>query len=93
MMSVCLCTQTGLHNLTSQILNTRVHFTDIGHTSLTCVHFNLEHGLAIVTESFSLLNLYYTTSFGKVWIRNDILSHTIPDTVYLPCALNWAKLV
>ena len=48
-MSVSLHTQTGLHNLTSQILNTRVHFIDIWYTSLTSVHYNLEHGLATVT--------------------------------------------
>ena len=51
------------------------------------VHYNLEHGLATLTESFSPLNLNYTTSFVKVQI-----SHTIHNTVYLPWTLNWAKL-
>ena len=57
------------------------------------VHYNLEHGLAIVTESFGPLNLDYTTSFVKVQTRSDMTSHAIPDIVYLPYAPNWAKLV
>ena len=52
MMSVSLCTQTGLCYLTIQVLNTRVCFIDIWYTSLTSVHYNLEHGLVSVTESF-----------------------------------------
>ena len=47
----------------------------------------------MLTESFSLLNLNYTSSFVKVWIRNDVTSHAIPDTVYLACTLNWPKLI
>ena len=90
-MSVSLHTQTGWPNLTSQILNTWVHFIDIWYTSLTSVHYNLEHELAIVTESFS--NLSYTTSFANIWIRCDATRQAVPDIVYLPCALNWAKLV
>ena len=66
---------------------------DIWYTSLTSGHNNLEHGLAIVTESFSLLDLDYTTSLVKVQIRNDMTNHTNPDTVYLPCTLNCVKLV
>ena len=93
MMSASLHTQTGLHYLTIQVLSTRVYFLDICCTSLTSVHYNLEHGLVTVTESFSLLNLDYTTSFVKVWTRSDVTSHAIPDTVYLPCALNWPKPV
>ena len=49
--------------------------------------------LAIVTESFSPIKLNYTTYFVKVRIRSEVTSHTIPDAVYLPSALNWAKLV
>ena len=82
-MSVSLCTQTGLHCLTIQILNTRGCFIDISYTSLTSVHYNLEHGLAIVTEIFSPLNLNHTTSFVKVWIKSDVTIHVIPDTVHL----------
>ena len=63
------------------------------YTYSTPVHYNLEHGLEIITESFSPLNLNYTTSLVKVWIRSDTTSHTIPDAVYLPCVLNWPKLV
>ena len=48
------------------------------NSSLTSVHYNLEHELAIVTESFSPLNLYHTTSFVKVQIRSDATSHAIP---------------
>ena len=70
--SASLCTQTLSPCLTIQILNTRVYFIDSWYTSLTSVHYNLEHGLAIVTDSFSLLNLDYTTSFVKVWTRSDI---------------------
>ena len=51
-MSVSLCTQTGLHCLIIQVLHTRVWFLN---ASLTSVHSNLEHGLAILTESFSPL--------------------------------------
>ena len=83
-----LCTQTGLHCLTSQILNTRVWFLDIWYTPFTSVQYNLDHGLAIIT-----LSLNYTTPLVKIWIRSDMPSSTIPDTVYLPCALNWDKLV
>ena len=51
-MSVSLCTQTVLRCLIIQVLNTRVNFPNV---SLTSVHSNLEHGLAILTESFSPL--------------------------------------
>ena len=61
MMSASLYTWTGLHCLTIQVLNTRL-FIDVWGTSLTSVHNNLENGLAIVTESFSPLNLDYITS-------------------------------
>ena len=54
-MSVSLCTQTRWPNLTIQVLNTRVCFLDIWYNSCTSVHSNLEHGLAILTESFSPL--------------------------------------
>ena len=72
MMSASLHTQTRLPNLTIQVLNTRVHSIDIWYTSLTSVHNNLEHGLVNVTESFSPLNLRYTTSFVKVRIRSSL---------------------
>ena len=88
MMSVSLCTRTGLHHLTIQVLNARVCYT-----SLTSVHNHLEHGLVNVTESFSPLDLNYTTAFVKAQTKIDVTSHVIPDTVYLPCTLNWAKLV
>ena len=91
-MSVSLHTQVGLHCLTIQVLNTRVSFIDIWYTSLTSVCYNLEHGLAIITESFSPLNLDYTTSFVKVQTRSHVVSHTIPDIFYLPCTLNWFEL-
>ena len=70
--SVSLHTQTGLCHLIIQGLNIRVYFIDIWYTSLTSVHYNLEHGLVIVTESFNLLNLDYTTSFVKVQIRSGL---------------------
>ena len=40
--------------LTIQVLNIRVWFLNIWYTSLTSIHSNLEHGLAILTESFSI---------------------------------------
>ena len=51
-MSVSLRTQIRQPNLSVQILNTRVNFLNV---SLTSVYSNLEHGLAILTESFSPL--------------------------------------
>ena len=57
MMSVSLHTQTVLHCLIIQVLYTRVWFLNVQHTSLISVHTNLEHGLAILTESFSPLKL------------------------------------
>ena len=62
-------------------------------TSLTSVHYNLEHGLAILTESFSPLNLNYTTTLSESELKVMLQSHTIPDGVYLPCTLNWFQLV
>ena len=84
-MSMSLHIQTGLHGLTNQVLNTRVCFLDIWCTSFTSIHYNLEHGLVTVTESFSPLNLDYTISFVKVWTRSDVTSHAIPNTVHLSC--------
>ena len=55
MMSASLCTQTGLHCRIIQVLHTRAWFLNIQYTSLISVHSNLEHGLAILTESFSPL--------------------------------------
>ena len=92
-MSTSLHTQTGLPNLTSEILNTRAWFLDLWYTSFTSVHYNLEYGLAIIAESFSLLNLNHTNYLFKFQISSDRTSHTIPDAVYLPYILNWAKLV
>ena len=66
-MSVSLHTQTGLHHLPIQVLNTRVCFID----------YNLEHRLAIVTKSFSPLDLDYITSFVNDQIRSDMTSHAI----------------
>ena len=59
-MSVSLHTQTGLHCLIIQVINIRVWFLNIWNTSLTSVHSNLEHGLAILTESFSPLKICIT---------------------------------
>ena len=42
--------------------------------------------MAIITDSFSPLNLNYATAFVKVQIRSDIASQAIPDTVHLSCA-------
>ena len=75
----------GLCCITIQVLNTRVCFLDIWYAPFTSVYYNLEHGVAIITESFSPLNLNYTTSFVKVWIRSDMTSHAIPDTVHFSC--------
>ena len=55
MMSVSLCTQTGLHCLIIQVLNMRGWFLNIWYTSLTSVHSNLEHQFTILIESFSPL--------------------------------------
>ena len=82
-MSASLHTETGLPNLTIQILNTRVHFIDIRYTPFTSVHYNLEHGLAIVTGDFSPLNLNYTNSFVKVQIRSDAPSHAISCNIFV----------
>ena len=92
-MSESLYIQTGLLNLTTQIPDTRVWFLDLWYTSFAYVHYALEHGLASITDSFNPLNMNYTTSLVKVWIRSDMTSHTIPDTVYLLYTLNWAKLI
>ena len=51
-MSVSLRTQTRQPNLSVQVLNTRANFLTV---SVTSVCSNLERGLAILTESFSLL--------------------------------------
>ena len=92
-MSVSLYTQTGWPNLTIQVLNTKVWFLNIWYTSLTSVYGNLEHALAILTESFSPLKSEYTASLVEIQIRSNMTSHAIPDTVYLSCAVNWAKPV
>ena len=54
-MSANLHTQTALHCLIIQVLNTRVWFLNHQYTSLTSVHSNLEHRLTTLTESFSPL--------------------------------------
>ena len=92
--SVSLHTQTGVFNLSIQVLNTRVHFIDIWYDSLTSVHYNLEYGLVITTESFSPLNLNYTISFVKVQIRSEATSHAIPDVMCTELGktgLNWPQ--
>ena len=63
------------------------------YTSLTFVHYNLEHGLAIVTQSFVSTRSELHNFPVKVQIRSDMTIHTIPDTVYLVSVLNWVKLV
>ena len=69
MMSASLRTQTALHCLIIQVLHTRVWFLNNHYTSLTSVHSNLEHGLAIITESFSpLRSVLHNLSF---WSPNQ----------------------
>ena len=51
-LSASLCTQTGLHCFTIQVLSTRVCFIDISYTPFTSVHRNLEHGLSIINREF-----------------------------------------
>ena len=46
----------------------------------TSVHSNLEHGLAILTESFSPLRSAYTTSLIEVQSRSDAVK---PSYSYL----------
>ena len=53
--SVSLCTQTGSHYLTIQVLNTIVCFIVVWYSSVTSVHNNLEHGLVIVTYLISFI--------------------------------------
>ena len=53
-MSASLHTQTVLHCPIIQVLNTRVWFLNISITCFTSVPSKLEHGLVILTESFSL---------------------------------------
>ena len=78
-MSASLHTQTRQPNISIQVLN----------DSLTSVPSNLEHGLVILTESFSPLRyMSSTTSLVEVQSRSDAISHAIPDTVYLTCTNN-----
>ena len=69
MMSVSLRTQTGLHCLITQVLNTRVWFQNIRYTS---VHSNLEHGLAILQRALVHSNLNYTTSLVEIQSRSPL---------------------
>ena len=79
-------------NLHTQILLFKCHFIDIWYTFLTSVHYNLEHGLAIVTESFSPLNLDHTTSFVKVWIRSHAMLFLVMHTSCLSKPV-WTGLI
>ena len=55
-MSASLRTQTGLHCLILQVLNTKSLFPKLLDTiPFTSVRNNLEHGLVTLTESFSPL--------------------------------------
>ena len=77
-MSASLCTQTGLHCLIIQVLHIRVWFLNIWYTSPTSVHSNLEHRLAILTESFSpLISVLHNLS---CWSPNQ--KSTSIDTQY-----------
>ena len=72
-MSVSLHTQTVLHCLIIQVLNIKSLLPNIWYTSFTSAHSNLEHGLAILTESFSpYSDLFYTTSLVEVQSRSDV---------------------
>ena len=55
MMSASLHTQTILHCLIIQVLTQESDSQIFDTTPFTSVHSNLEHGLAILTESFSPL--------------------------------------
>ena len=89
-MSVSLCTQTVLCCLIIQVLNIKSHFL---HVSLTSVHSNLEHGLAILKESFSPLRSVLHNLLVEVQSRSDAVNHAIPIlscTLQLdPIDLNW----
>ena len=62
----------GLHYLIIQVLHTRVWFLNIRYTSLTSVHSNLEHGLAILQRALVHSNLNYTTSLVEVQSRSPL---------------------
>ena len=66
-MSVSLHTPTELYDLIIQVLNTRVHFTDIDTLRSW-----------VVTESSSPLDLDYMASFVKVQTRSDETSRLFP---------------
>ena len=93
MISVSLCTQTELPNLTIQVLKYKspLHRYN-SYTYLTSIYYNLELGLAIVIESFSLLDLDYITSFFKLQIRSDVASHAILILSICQTGLNWPQL-
>ena len=79
-MPASLHTQTRQPNLSVQVLNTRVNFLNV---SLTSVHSNSEHGLAILTESFSPLRsvLHNLSCWSPK--QKCMTSHAIP---ILSCA-------
>ena len=73
-----LCSQTGLHCLIIQILNTRVCFLNVWYTSLTSVNSNLEHGLVTLTETFSPLESELHNHLCGHPNEKCTLTHTIP---------------
>ena len=73
--SASLRTQTGLHSLILQVLNTGVCFLNV---SLSSVCNNLEHGLATSTESPSPLKSELHNPPCRSPKQKCVLSHTIP---------------
>ena len=76
-------------HFTIQVLNIRVCFLNIWDTSLTSVHSNLEHGLAILTESFRPLKSELHNL--PCWSLNQ-KSCTKPCYSYLSCMPNYTQL-
>ena len=84
--SASFCTQTGLHCLILQVLNTK---SLLLKCSFTSVRSNLEHGLVTLTESFSPLEseLHNLPCWSPK--QKCALSYTIPFyTMYTTTRLN-----
>ena len=81
---------------TIQVLNI-VCFLNIWYTSLTAIHSNLEHGVVILTESFSPLKSELHNH--PWWIQNEKCGPSYTICFYIMCTqldptgLNWFQLV
>ena len=91
--SASLCIQNGSPSLTIKVLNLPIWFLDFWYASLTTVHYNLKHGLAIVYLIWIAQPALSKSGLEVTWQAMLFLIQSICHVQLLgQTSLNWPQL-